>query len=297
MSATAEVAELYATIQESSRLLGVPCSDDTVLPVLAAYGDAFAHPGSVVAFRVATSRRHLGELDCRFRNHPYTRDPYAVALASNLIAPAADHPVAALLADVHGRFLIESHGIDFGVAGGFKKVYAAFTPDELQPAAKLADIASMPPSLAENAGFLARQGLADKVAGIAIDYSERTVNVYFNDLPAACFEPDTIESTARELGMAEPSAQLLKLGEYAFGLYITLSWESPRIERICYAATTGDLTTLPVPVEPEIEKFVKNVPYGGDERKFVYGVALLPQGEYYKLESHYKWKPGALNFI
>jgi hypothetical protein len=296
MSGTSEVAELLATLEESARLLNVPASRGKASAILTAYGDAFTHPEAVVAFRVATKLKHLGELDCRFRTHPDTRDPYATALSHGLIAET-DHPVGSLLSQVHDRFFIESHGIDFGVVGGFKKIYAAFDPMQLQKASKLADVEAMPRSLAENADFFARHGLDDRIAGIAIDYPERTVNVYFNDLPAETYKADTILATVAELGMAVPSEQMLKLGESAFGLYITLSWDSSRIERICYAATTVDLTTLPVPIEPEIGKFVTNVPYGGDERKFVYGVALLPQGEYYKLESHYKWKPGALNFI
>lgn len=296
MSGTSEVAELYSTIEESARLLNVTCSRDKVWPILSAYADAFAHPSAVVAFRVATALRHVGELDCRFRAHPDDRDPYAFALSNGLTAKT-DHPVGALLSDVQGRYPIESHGIDFGVVGGFKKVYAAFTPDDLQVASKLADIPSMPRSLAENVEFFARHGLDDKVAGLGIDYPDRTVNLYFNEIPAECFESKTILSMLREIGMAEPSEQMLKLGEKAFGLYITLGWDSSEIERICYAATTTDLTTLPVPVEPEIEKSVKSVPYSGEDRKFIYGVALLPQGEYYKLESHYKWKPEALNFI
>ena len=296
MSENAKVAELYSTMEESAQLLNVAFSPAKVRPILAAYSDAFTHPEAVVAFRVATARRYLGELDCRFRTHPDNKDPYATALANGLIAET-DHPVGALLSDVHGRFSMESHGIDFGVVGGFKKVYAAFTPDELQEASKLASVPSMPPSMAENVEFFGRHGLGDRIAGIAIDYAERTVNVYFNEIPAECFEPATIRQTLREVGTVEPSEQMLKLGEKAFGLYVTLGWESEKIERICYAAATTDLTTLPIPVEPEIEKFAKNVPYGGDERKFVYGVALMRQGEYYKLESHYEWNPGALNFI
>jgi len=296
MPATAEVAELYATIEESARLLDVACSRDRVWPILSAYGDAFGHPGSVVAFRVATALRYAGELDCRFRTHPDTRDPYAVALSAGLVPPT-DHPVGTLLAGVHDRFVMESHGIDFGVVGGFRKVYAAFTPEHLQQAATLAGVPGMPSSMAGNLDLFTRHGLADRVAGVAIDYVDRSVNVYFNELPAGCYQPDTIRRMLREIGTVEPSAQMLELGEHAFGLYVTLAWDSPRIERICYAAATTDLTTLPVPVEPAIEKFVKNVPYGGADRKFVYGVALTPHGEYYKLESHYKWKPGAVNFI
>ncbi|GAA4444243.1 aromatic prenyltransferase [Phytohabitans houttuyneae] len=296
MSATSEVAELYTTIEESARQLDVACSRDKVWPLLTAFAQAFAHPGAVVAFRVATALRHAGELDCRFRTHPDDRDPYTFAVSKGL-TEKTDHPVGTLLSDIHGRCFVESHGIDFGAVGGFKKIYGAFTPDDLQEASKLADLPSMPRSLAENLAFFARHGLDDRVGVLGIDYPNRTVNVYFNEVPAECFRPGTIVSTLREIGMAEPSEQMLKLGEKAFGLYVTLGWDSPRIERICYAAATTDLATLPVPVEPEIEKFVKSVPYGGEDRKFVYGVALTPHGEYYKLESHYKWKPGAVNFI
>jgi hypothetical protein len=296
MSGTSEAASLRSTLQESARLLNVAYSPDRVGAILTAYREAFAHPGSVVAFRVATAARHLGELDCRFRTHPDEREPYATALSNGLVAPT-DHPVGTLLADLQQRCPVESRGIDFGVVGGFKKIYAAFAPDDLRAASELAGIPSMPRSLAENVEFFARQGIDDRVGVFGIDYQSRTVNVYFNDVPAECFQSGTIRSTLRETGMAEPSDQMLKLGNSAFGLYVTLGWDSSKIERICYAAATTDLTTLPVPVEPEIEKFVQSVPSGGEDRKFVYGVALTPQGEYYKLESHYKWKPGAVNFI
>lgn len=296
MSTTTEVAELYATLEESAQQLDVAFSREKVQPLLTAFADAFAHPGAVVAFRVATALRHTGELDCRFRAHPDQRDPYAFAVDKGL-TEKPDHPIGTLLSEIHERCFVESHGIDFGVVGGFKKIYGAFTPDDLQEASKLATIASMPPSLAANLDFFARHGLDDRVGVLGIDYQYRTVNVYFNEVPPESFARETILSTLREIGMAEPSEHMLKLGEKAFGLYVTLGWESPRIERICYAAATTDLTTLPVPVEPEIEKFVKTIPYGGEDRKFVYGVALTPDGEYYKLESHYKWKPGAVNFI
>ncbi|WP_407561846.1 aromatic prenyltransferase [Streptomyces sp. 184] len=296
MSATAEMNELYAVVEQSAHTLGVPCAPETVRPVLAAYADAFGHDATVVAFRVATSLRHAGELDCRFTTHPEQRDPYAAALAAGLTRPT-DHPAGAVLAQLQGRCHVDSHGVDFGVVGGFKKVYAFFTPDDLQEVSKFADLPAMPPALAGHAGFFARHGLADRVGVVGIDYHHRTLNVYFNDVPAGLFEPDTITATLLELGLARPSEQMLKLGREAFGLYVTLSWDSPRIERICYAVTTPDLATLPVRVEPEIERFVRGVPADDGDRKFVYGVAVAPGGEYYKLESHYRWKPGTMDFI
>lgn len=296
MSGTAEVAELYSTIEESARLLDVACSRDKVWPVLTAYGDTFACAATVVAFRVATAVRHVGELDCRFTTHPKERDPYASALSAGL-TPETDHPVGTLLSDLQERCPIDSYAVDFGVVGGFKKIYSFFTPNDLQDLSTLAGLPSMPPGLAANADFCSRHGLADRVGVIGIDYPHRTVNIYFNDVPAQCFEAKTMTSMLREIGLPDPSERMLRLGQDAFGLYATLNWDSLRVERICFAVTTTDLTTLPVRIDPAIERFVKSVPYGDADRKFVYGVASSTAGEYYKLESHYKWKPGMLDFI
>ncbi|MFJ7269998.1 aromatic prenyltransferase [Streptomyces sp. NPDC099050] len=296
MSGTSASTELYSILEESARLLDVACSPDKVWPILNTYGETFAHDSTVVAFRVATGVRHVGELDCRFTTYPKKQDPYALALSNGLVA-GTDHPVGALLSEMQARLPIDSHAIDIGVVGGFKKIYAFFTPDDLQQLSKFVELPSMPRSLADNGEFFTRHGLDDKVGVIGIDYQNRTVNVYFNDVPAECLESNAIASMLHELGFAEPSEQMLKLGQEAFGLYVTLSWDSSKIERICFAVTTTDLEALPVQIEPEIDKFVSGVPYGGADRKFVYGVALAPEGEYYKLESHYKWAAGTMDFI
>ncbi|MFE1441671.1 aromatic prenyltransferase [Streptomyces sp. NPDC058739] len=296
MSERTGAAELRAVIEESVRLLdGSAPSADAVGPVLATYADAFEHDATVVAFRVATGTRHVGELDCRFTTHPEDRDPYTRALAGGL-TPRTDHPVGTLLTEVRQNLPVDSYGIDFGVVGGFKKIYCFFRPDALQELSALTALPSMPDGLAANAGFFTDHGLGDRVGVIGIDYASRTVNVYFNDVPPAVLEPATVRSMLSASGFVEPSEQMLRLGESAFGLYVTLRWDTPRIERICYAVATEDLATLPVRTEPQIEKFVNGVPLSGD-RKFVYGVALAPEGEYYKLESHYQWTPGAMDFI
>ncbi|MEV0492106.1 aromatic prenyltransferase [Streptomyces atratus] len=295
MSGNAEAAELYSAVEETARLLDITCSRDKVWPILAAYGEAFAH-AAPLAFRVATGVHHVRDLDCRFVTYPKGRNPYPLALSEGLVRET-DHPVGDLLSDIEGRCPVDTYGIDFGVVSGFKKIYAGFTPDGLQELSKLADIPSMPRSLAENMNFFTRHGLDDRVAFIAIDYAHRTVNVYFNGIPAECFEPKTITSMLREIGLPEPSEQMLKLGQGAFGLYITLSWDSATIERFCFGVTTTDLASLSVRIEPELQRLAESVPYGGVDRKFVYGVASAPEGEYYKLESHYKWNPGTVAFI
>lgn len=294
MSGTAELEGLYSAIEEAAGLLDVACSRETVWPILTAYGDTL--PQAVIAFRVATGARNAGDVDCRFTMLPNRIDPFALAVSSGL-TPATDHPVGALLADIDARFPVDCGGIDFGVVGGFKKTWSFFPPDDLQKLSELAEVPSMPPALAENLGFFARWGLDDKASLIGIDYRHRTVNIYFGEPPADCFVRENIRSILREIGMPEPSEQMLKLGEQAFGIYVTLSWDSARVERICFAVMTPDPTRLSVRLEPEIERFVKSAPTTAEDRRFVYAVTVSPHGEYNKLQSYYQWRPQMLNLM
>lgn len=294
MSGTAELPGLYTALEESARLLDVTCSRDRVWPILTAYGDVL--PRAVIAFRVATGSRHEGELDCRFLSLPGDVDPYAVAVSNGLTAET-DHPAGALLSDIQQRCPIDSYGIDFGVVGGFKKTWSFFPGDDFQELPKLADIASMPRGLAENAGFFARYGLDDRVSLVGIDYPHRTVNVYFGELPPECLEPEAIRSMHRDLDLPEPSEQMLRLSQESFGLYVTLSWDSPKIKRISFGVMTPDPQTLPGRLDPKIEHFVKNDPYGAAAPKVVYVAMSSTEGEYYKLQSYYRWRPRMLDLM
>jgi hypothetical protein len=287
MSRTTALADLYSAIEGTARPLDVPCSRNQVWPILAAFGDGEdALAEAVIAFRVATDIGHDGELDCRF-TIPQGVDPYDRALANGFTAKT-DHPVGALLADFQERYPVDTYAIDFGVVAGFKKIYAFFPPLDLS---KLAGIPSMPRGLGEHLGLSDRYGLGDKASCLGIDYPGRTANIYYAGILANGFERDAVLSMLKETGQLEPSEQMLSLAQAAFGIYITLSWDSPKIKRICFAAMTPDPMTLPIPLDPKIDKFVRRMQDAGTESKFVCGVASSPRGEYYKLQSYYQWRP------
>lgn len=287
------VLGLYSVIEETARILDVPCSRQKVLPILSVYGDALAQ--AVIAFRVATGTRHVGELDCRF-TVPRDIDPFALAVLNGFTA-RTDHPVGALLSDIGVHCPIDSYGIDFGVVGGFKKIWLVLPRNDLQDVSKLAGVPSMPHSLGENIDFFTRHGLGDTAGLLGIDYRNKTVNVYFGEQPPECFEPETIRSMIREVEQTEPSEQMLELGQQAFGIYVTLNWDSPKLERICFAVATADPTELPVRLDPRIERFVRHVQSSEGGGKFVYAVASSPDGEYYKLQSYYRWQPEVLDIM
>jgi hypothetical protein len=294
MSGTAELAALYSAIEESARLLEVACSRDKVWPILTTYGDALGQ--AAICFRVATDARHSGELNCHFMMLPNDVDPYDLALSKGLTT-RTDHPAGALLSGIRRRCPVAGYGIDFGVVGGFQKAWSIFPADDMQKLSTLTGIPAMPPSLAGNIGFFTDRGLDGRVSLVGIDYERATANVYFGELPAGCLEPDAIRSMHREIGLPDPSEQMLRLGRQAFGFYVTLSWDSARIERISFSVMTSDPTRLPVRLDPKIERFVGSVRYGAGGPKIVYAAMASNGEEYYKIQSYYRWRPRILNFM
>jgi hypothetical protein len=275
---------VYAAIEESARLLDTTCSRDRVWPFLNAFGDALGE--SMIVFSMAGAG-HSGQLDVSFSVPAAYGDPYAIALSNGLLAKS-DHPVDTLHADIREHCPIGMFGIDGEIHGGFKKIYIFFPKDELQSLAKLAEIPSMPRSIAENAELFARYGM-NTVQMTSIDYHRRTVNLYFGDLPAECLEPDRVRALLRETGLPEPSEQALEFARKSFSIYPTLSWDSSKIERICLAVISTDQTALPARTEPSLAHFAKNAPDAyTDAHTLVYGLTVATGGIYYKMGSYYQ---------
>ena len=287
MSGTTELERLYSVIEKSARMMGVPCSRAKVWPILTAYEAVI--PQAAIYFRVETGARRAGDFHCFVTMIPKDVDPYALAVSNGLTAKT-DHPVDALGSDIAGRCPIDNYGIDFGVVGGFTKIYRFFPKDDRQELSRLAGISSMPRSLEKNAGFFARHGVYD-LGLTATDYQSKTVNVY-SKLPDGYLNPETITSMLREIGLPDPSEQMLKLCQKAGVFYATLSWDSPRIERVCFSAVTADPMALTPRLDPEIEQFARNIPFSdAANRKFRLNLASSPDGEYYKITAFYRSPP------
>ncbi|MFW6724438.1 aromatic prenyltransferase [Streptomyces sp. MAR4 CNY-716] len=281
---------LYAAIEEASGLLDIAPSREKVWPILSAY----ELEKVVVAFRVTT--RDSKDLDCRFTALPADVNPYRYAVSKG-IAEATDHPVGTLLDDVQANIPVTAHGVDFGVVEGFRKTWTFLPGNDLQKLSKVAALPSMPPSLAENLDFYARYGLDDKNSMIGIDYPSRTVNVYFLQFPDETRAPETVRAMLRDLGLPEPSEQMLTLAKQAVGIYTTLTWDSPKIQRITFATLVPDAEALPgrIALEPSVEKFARNVPhtYPGPVQG-LYNVASYSGGEYFKLQTYHQLAEGSL---
>ncbi|WUI01348.1 aromatic prenyltransferase [Spirillospora sp. NBC_00431] len=289
MSGAAGLEKIYSAIEESALMLGVPCSRDKVWPILTAYGDALTEVALI--FSVSSGSQ---EFDYTIQVPAGIDDPYAHALSNGLVAET-DHPAGALLSDIRARVPVGEYYSDYGIIGGFQKLYASF-PQNTQTVSSLADIPSMPDAVAENVDLFTRYGLGE-VALVGIDYKRKTMNLYFQ-LPAAVagdLEPELVRSLLDEVGMPDPDEQMLELAVGAYRVYITLSWDSLKVERISFAPRPQqnlDLSAIQARLEPKIKKFMTSAPCAyTDERVSIAVPKWTPGGSHFNLGYYYQISP------
>ncbi|WP_431950909.1 aromatic prenyltransferase [Nocardia lijiangensis] len=293
MPDTDRAAAILSVVEETARSLGVACSLDKVSPVLTAYRDVLAE--SMVVLGIDADEPRSGEIEITFSVPPSDADPYDLAVSNGFIAETG-HPAATLLSEIRDRCDITAYGVDCGVVRGFRKSYVGFPLDNWQTLATLSGLPSIPSGVAANAECLARYGLDENVSMLAIDYQSRTINVYFGGLPEGILEPETVSSMLRELGLPEPSEQMMEFVQKSFSIYPTFSWDTPEVQRICFSAVTPEPIPLPTPAGPVISRFLKDAPYSySGKRIIVYGGVLSSSGENYKLgwyfqEPHPTWR-------
>lgn len=286
-SGEADITRLYTAVEEAAALLGVDCSRDAMWPALTAFQDVLTD-GSVV-FNMVTSGGHIGDLSFDFTMPTAAGDPYTRALTHGLVDDT-DHPIRTLFADIQARFPIQSYGVDHRLNGGFNKAYVFFPLSDLQDPARLADqLPSAPSGLQEHLRTFTAHGLDNKVSAIAIDYARRTWNLYFNGLSPDHVTRESALSLIRELGLPDPSDQLLSFIETSSALYPTFGWDSTKVERLSFSTRTTDPRALPALLEPKLGEFAANAPYTYDgDRVLVYAGALSRSEEYYKLATYHQ---------
>lgn len=287
MAGSVEVERVYGALAEAAGLVGVVPEGDAVRRVLAGHEDLLGD--AVVVFSMTASASGSGGLDMSMTVPADHVDPYAFALSSGLIE-ATDHPVGSVISDLQERFPIGMYGIDLDVSGGFKKAYAAFPSDDLRDVSELVGVPSMPRSVGDNAELLNRYGLGT-VQGVSVDYRRNEINLYCDRISTEALDPGFVRSLLRDMGLREAGEQGLEFAKRTFAIYPTLSWESSRIERICFAVITTDPATTPTTSEPEVGqmwKYATNAPFDYERRALVYGLALSAEKEYYKLGAYYQ---------
>ena len=175
------------------------------------------------------------------------------------------------------------YGIDFSVKHGFEKVWPFFS--EALPTEEALSLTSMPYSVRNYRDHFARFGL-DRFSLMAVDYWNKTANIYFMIKDASLYPPERIAAMIQDLGFKVPSQEELEINAKTVCIYHTFSWESDQVERLCFVLA-GPADQIPTHIDPLFTRFVNETPIQAEHHQFTYNTTYARRGDYLKIEADY----------
>ncbi len=272
-------------IVKSAQIAEVSYDRSIINTVLEVFEKQFSNPQASVTFRTTTKDAEKRGLNVRYVDVWSPHDPFLMATENGLIAETG-HPIDDLYPEIKAKCPIMGCGIDFGAAKGFEKIWPYFPPHMPVPIENVYSITSFPDSVKNSSYFFSKFGL-DKITLAGIDYPKRSTNIYFMTNSIGKFSTERVTEMINELGFRVPSSKLIALCTKAMLSYCTFTWDSPRIERLCFTILAHDPSEVPVHLHPVLENYTLRSPVLGEKRKFIYCITLAHNGDYIKIENDY----------
>ncbi len=254
---TVDLDQFYQDILRTSEIVGVPCNEAAISPILEAYGPRFQD--SEVALRTTNRPVEKRDLSVRYVNVTLPEDnPYAIAVERGFLTPD-NHPVHRLYADVRAHFSMIGSGVDSVVSHGMEKIWPFFrgvSPEDIYK------LPSIPESVQKYDDYFKKYGL-NSAWLFAIDYWHKTMNIYFNLLPPGPGMPhdrETIVNMITDLGFRLPSDAEIEANRRNVMIYLTFSWDSPKCLRASFVIPHGTPEQFPAHLDPFLADILEKVP-------------------------------------
>ena len=251
-----ELDQFYRDIRRAAEVVGVPFNEEAITPILEAFGPRFQD--SEVSLRTTNHPVAQRDLSVRYVNVTLPEDnPYEVAVERGFLLPD-DHPVHRLYADIRARLPMIGSGVDSVVSSGMQKIWPfvrGATPEDIYT------LPSIPPSVQQHDGYFKKYGL-ESAWLFAIDYKSRTMNIYFNFLPAAPGMPhdrETIVNMITDLGFRLPPDEEIEANRGNVMIYLTFSWDSPKCLRASFVIPHGPADQFPR-LDPFLNDILDKIP-------------------------------------
>lgn len=263
-------------------LTDVKFNEEAIWKTLNAYKKFYS--GSSLSIRTTTKPVERRDVSVRYVEMmiPHNPDPYVIALKEGLIV-GNGHPIHKMIVEALDTFDIMGYGVDTDARKGFSKIWPFIIPGSINP---LFSMKYIPESIKNYEYYFKKHGLTT-LALFAFDFSHNTTNIYFMLKNPSTANYENCKGLIEDLGFEVPSKEIIDYCCNAAHLNYTFSWDSEKIERLCFGVACHDVKEVPVHLHPLIQKFVKGSPFQSDTHKFIYGITFTPEGLYYKIESDY----------
>lgn len=263
-------------------ITGVKCNKAAIWKAFNAYEKYFR--GAPISIRTTTKPIEKRDVAVRYVELfiPHNPDPYTTAINEGLLQRNG-HPIHEMIVESIDTFDIMGYGIDVDATTGLSKIWPFIVPGSIEP---IFAMKSIPPGMKMYKDYFIKHELS-AFSLFAFDFLHNTTNIYFmlKQPPKSTYE--SCISLVEDLGFKPASKEAMEGCRKAAHLNYSFSWESKKIERLCFGITCDDPKEVPVHLHPLIEEFVEKTPLQSDSRKFVWGVTFTNNGLYYKIENDY----------
>lgn len=275
--------ELYNDIVKAAEGIEVSYNSEAVWKVLNAYDEFFAK--SAVSFRTTTKSVEKRDLAVRYVEVNKTHDPFAIALEKGLLVPQG-HPIEKIIPELQARYPRMAYGVDMAVSHGLEKIWP-FLKAAI-PLEEILTLSSLPPAIKYYVPHFEKYGF-ETVELIAVDFWNRSLNLYFHSGGnPKLYTPERLATLLGELGLSVPSQEELELDTKALCAYYTFTWESDRVERVCFVMAAPQ-EFVPVHLHPIMAQFAHNVPFRVEPHIFFFNPTYpASASNYIKIEADYR---------
>ena len=277
-----DLSQMVENILKLGEITGVKCNEKSIWKVLNTYSKFYK--GSPVSMRTTTKPIENRDIAIRYVEMmmPHNPDPYTTAINEGLIKNEG-HPIHEMILEAQATFDMMGYGVDLDARRGLSKIWPFIIPGSIKP---LFSMKSIPTSMKKYEDFFFRHNLT-AFSLFAFDFSHKTMNIYFMLQKPSKASYENCKSLIEDLGFKLPSSELIERCRDAAHLNFTFSWESDKIERLCFGMACNDYNDVPMHLNPLIRGFVEKTPLQSEKNKFVWGLTLTNNGSYYKIENDY----------
>lgn len=279
---TNDLDQMVNDIHTLCKLTEVNFNKEAIWKGLNAYKKFYS--GSSLSIRTTTKSVEKRDVSVRYVEMmiPHNPDPYTIALKEGLIEKNG-HPIHKMIVEALDTFDIMGYGVDIDARKGFSKIWPFIIPGSIDP---LFSMNFAPESIKKYENYFKKHELTT-LALFAFDFSHNTTNIYFMLKDPSTTSVDKCKRLIEDLGFKVPSEEILRYCCNAVHLNYSFSWDSEKIERLCFGMTCHNANEVPVHLHPLIQKFTKESPFQSDFHKFIYGITFTPDSLYYKIENDY----------
>jgi hypothetical protein len=277
-----DLDQLVRDIIKISDFTGVKSNEEAIRRGINTYAKFFA--GAPLSIRTTTKPTEKRDVAVRYVEMfiPHKPDPYTTAINNGLLV-SNGHPIHKMIVEAIDTFEIMGYGVDVDSKHGLSKIWPFVVPGSIDP---IFSMDSIPSSMIKYKDYFKKHGLT-AFSLFAFDFLHNTTNIYFMLKQPSKSSYESCVSLVEDLGFKLASKEAMEGCREAVHLNYTFSWDSQKIERLCFGITCDDAKEVPTHFHPLIKEFIEKTPLQSESSKFIWGVTFTNNGLYYKIENDY----------